>query len=289
VRYRPARESQLAKSQKPLVIQRIYETLLDPATGQLRRTVVTGRDVMDAIDWANANHGSTLSNRNPANFIKDVIRGKGASGMWPDSLKAARITAKQTTGGGNVFEFVPYDVGQADPFPDRFGYHPGVQRHKVQTISVPLATKALGRDDETYLIQVAVKLGIVETHFALHSPIDVVELYHLQIGIKLRLCEVDALYAAKYMLDGVQHDMVITVEAKKKRQRILVEQVVQQVRAAFNETAVNLVVPIALTAVEGGIYIAEFKAIQRDQLGDFDDLELQTEAMYELTPPVAGI
>lgn len=279
----------MPKSEKPVVIERIFDVLFDKDTKQLRRTVVTNQDIVEAIVWAEANHGTRLSSRNPANFIKDLIRGAGANGMWPDSLKAARVTAKQTTGGGNVFEFVDYGPGQQEPFPDRFGHRDGVPRHQVQTVSVPLATKALGRDDETYLIQVAVKLGIVETHFALHSPIDVVELYHLQIGIKLRLCEVDALYAAKYVVDGVQHDMVITVEAKKKRQRILVEQVMQQVRAAFNETKVDLVVPIALTAVDGGVYIAEFKAVKRGELANFEDLELATEAMYELKPPVAGI
>lgn len=279
----------MPKSEKPVVIERIYETLLDPVTGRLSRNIVTSQDVINAIEWANAHRGTKLSSKNPANFIKDVIRGTGASGMWPASLKDARVSAKQLTGSGNIFEFVPYAPGQEGPFPDRFGFREGVPRHKVQTVSVPLATKALGRDDETYLIQVAVKLGIVETHFALHSPIDVIELYHLQIGIKLRLCEVDALYAAKYVDQGVVRDMIITVEAKKKRQRILVEQVMQQVRAAFNETKVDLVVPIALTAVTGGVYIAEFKGVHRGQLTQFNDLELETEAMYELTPPVAGI
>ena len=281
---------QLPKSQKPIVIERIYSVLLDPTTGQLSRTVVTSQDVINAISWANTNHGTKLSSKNPANFIKDVIRGSGASGMWPPSLKSACVSAKQITGNGNIFEFIPYAAGQVEPFPNRFGFHANVQRHKVQTVSVPLATKALGRDDETYLIQVAVKLGIVETHFALYSPLEVIELYHLQIGIKLRLCEVDALYAAKYRDNqGVVRDMIITVEAKKKRQRILVEQIVQQVRAAFNETATDLVVPIALTSVTGGVYIAEFEAVHRAQLANFVDIKLETDAMYELTPPVAGI
>ncbi len=279
----------MPKSEKPVVIERIYETLWDPASSRLSRTVVNNNDVDAAIDWANTNRGTKLSRKNPANFIKDVIRGAGANGMWPPSLKAARVTAKQTTGDGNVFEFVPYGPGQTDPFPDRFGYHAGVAHHRVQTVSVPLATKALGRDDETYLIQVAVKLGIVETHFALHSPIDVVELYHLQIGIKLRKCELDAMYAAKYTENGKHHDMIITVEAKKKRQRILVEQVMNQVHAAFSLTKVNLVVPIALVAVKGGIYIAEFRAVKRNELAAFNDLTLETEALYELMPPIPGI
>lgn len=281
----------MAKSEKPIVIERIFDVLLDPATGQLRRTVVTNDDVVEAILWCREHHGVKLSYKNPANFIKDVIRGKGASGMWPNRLHGLRMGGRQVTGDGNVFEFVPYAPDQTEPFPNRFGYHPEVPRHAIQSVSMPEAAKALGRDDETYLIQVAVNLRVVETHFAIRSPIEVTELTHLQIGIKLRLCEVDALFAAFYRdpADGETKRLIITAEAKKKRQRILEEQVIQQVKAAFNETPVDLVVPIAMTAVEGGIYVAEFKAVQRAELADFDTLELETEALYELVPRVPGI
>ena len=281
----------MAKSEKPVVIERIYQTLLKPdGSGDLTRAVVTNQDVVDAILWCNNHHGTKLSAKNPANFMKDIIRGKGASNMWPDSLKALRIGGRQVTGDGNVFEFAPYASGQTEPFPNRFGYHPGVATHRVQSVSVPLATKSLGRDDETYLIQVAVKLNVVETHFALYSPINVIELNHLQIGIKLRLCEVDSLFAADYRdEDGKVCKLVITAEAKRKNQRILEEQVVQQVKAAFEETPVNLVVPIAMTAAGTGIYVAEFKAVRRSELAAFEALELEAEMLYELVPAVKGI
>jgi hypothetical protein len=189
-----------------------------------------------------------------------------------------------------VFEFVPYAPDQIEPFPDRFGHHNGVWRHQIQSVSMPLASKELGRDDETYLIQVAVKLAVVETHFALRSPLNIVELNHLQIGIKLRLCELDSLFAASYVDEnGLLKRLVITAEAKKKNQRILEDQVVRQVHAAFGETNVDLVVPIAMTASGGGIYIAEFKAVPRQGYESFDVLELETEALYELVPSVKGI
>lgn len=280
----------MAKSEKPVVIERIYQRLLKKDGSGLRRTVVTNDDVVEAINWCREHKGINLSAKNPANFMKDIIRGKGASGMWPDSLKAIRMGGRQVTGDGNVFEFAPYAEGQDEPFPNKFGYHSGVDRHRIQSVSMPLATKALGRDDETYLIQVAVKLAVVETHFALYSPIDVVELNHLQVGIKLRLCEVDSLFAATYRDDDGEHrQLVITAEAKKKNQRILEEQVMQQVKAAFNETRVDLVVPIAMTAAETGIYVAEFKAVRRGELDDFEALELETEMLYELVPAVRGI
>lgn len=276
----------MAKSQKPQVIEWIYDQLVDPNTGELTRTIVTKRDVSAGIEAT----GVSLSKDNPVNFMKDIIRGHGASGMWPDKLKALRIGGRQVTGDGNVFEFVPYEPGQTEPFPSRFGYHAGVKRHQLQSVSMPLATKALGRDDETYLIQVAVKLGLVETHFALMSPLNIIELTHLQIGIKLRLCEVDAMFAATLQTDDGSHQQVIiTCEAKKRRQRILEEQVVQQVKAAFRETNVELVVPIAMTAADCGVYVAEFKAVERSALDSFESLELESEALYELVPRVPGI
>jgi hypothetical protein len=280
----------MGKSEKPYVIERIFTQRWDSKTNTLTRTKVTNVDVVEAIEWSNKEHRTTLSPRNPANFIKDVIRGKGASAMWPALLKENRWAAVQLTGNGNVFEFVPYAAGQDEPFPTKFGYHSEVLRHRLQSVSMPLATKALGRDDETYLIQVAVRLAVVETHFALFSPIKVLELNHLQIGIKLRLCEVDSLFAATYVDDdGLEKRLIITAEAKKRNQRILEEQIVQQVRAAFNETPVDVVVPIAMTSAEDGIYLAEFRAVRRSDIGEFVSLVLETEMLYELVPRVKGI
>ena len=155
---------------------------------------------------------------------------------------------------------------------------------------MPLASKALGRDDETYLIQVAIKLGLVETHFALHSRLEVIELNHLQIGIKLRLTEVDSMYAATYVdRGGETRQLIVTVEAKKRRQRILPEQIVRQVKAAFTETPVDMVVPLALASAGGGIYVAEFVPILRAQSVELVNLELAKEVLYKLKPPVRGI
>jgi len=286
----------MATSQKPEVIERIYETLLNPDTGKLSRTIVTNDDIVRAIRWLKKHTGSTLSEKNPANFIKDVIRGAGAANMWPESLKKLRITAKQMTGGGNVFEFVPYAKGQTEPFPDRFTFDPTVAPHRIQSITVPLAAKQLGRSDETYLIQVAVKLAVIETHFALHSTqLDILEMSHLQTGIKLRETELDSVYSARFLNSNNKRSrLIVTVEAKKFGQRILEEQIVKQVKAAFEITDVNTVIPTAMTVVSlanggRGIYVVEFKAIRRSTLEEFDLLEMATSAAYELVPPVKGI
>jgi hypothetical protein len=205
-------------------------------------------------------------------------------------LHELRMGGRQVTGDGNVFEFVPYEEGQTEAFPQLFGYHEGVPEHEIQSVSMPLASKALGRDDETYLIQVAIKLGLVETHFALRSDLQVIELNHLQIGIKLRLTEVDSMYSATYIdSEGERRQLIITVEAKKRRQRILPDQIVRQVKAAFTETPVDLVVPLALVSAGGGIYVAEFVPIHRAQSAELESLELAKEVLYKLKPPVKGI
>jgi hypothetical protein len=282
----------MPRSQKPQIIERIYDQLLDSATGRLARSIVTNQDVVEAITWCNEHKGTDLSDKNPANFMKDIIRGAGASGMWPQSLHQKRIGGRQVTGDGNVFEFIPYEAGQTEPFPQLFAYHQGVPEHKLQSISMPLASKELGRNDETYLIQVAIKLALVETHFALFSDLKVLEVNHLQIGIKLRLTEVDSMYAATYLDEsGERKQMAITVEAKKRGQRILADQIVRQVRAAFNETpeAVGLVVPLALVSAAGGIYLAEFLPTRRSEAPELESLTLAKEVLYKLEPPVRGI
>jgi hypothetical protein len=280
----------MPKSAKPIVIDRIYDQLFDPQTNSLSRRVVNTDDIDDAIRWAKAQHQVKLKGSNPFNFMKDIIRGEGGANMWPDRLKDLRIGGRQVTGQGNVFEFVDYVEGQTVPFPSRFGFHPGVDRFEIQSVSIPLAAKALGRNDETYLIQVAVKLGIIETHLALRSKLHILEVNHLQVGIKLRLTEVDSVYAATYEDDfGERKSLIVTVEAKKRGQRILEEQVEQQVREAFTAIDTELVVPLAMVVAEKGIYVIEFNAVHRAELAEFSALEWASDALYELNPPVPGI
>lgn len=279
-------------SEKPHVVERIFDQLWNPADQRLIRTVVTNSDVVEAIRWCNEHKGTQLSDKNPANFFKDMIRGSGVDAMWPDRLKQLRWTALQTTGGGNVLEFVRYKNDQTEAFPNPFGYHDGVARHRVQSLSMPQASKALGRDDETYLIQVAVKLAVVETHFALESPLEVLELNHLQMGLKLRNTEIDSMFSGlfKDATDGKEKLLIITAEAKNKGQRILTEQIMSQVRAAFKEVSnAQVVAPVAMVARPGGIYLVEFQAVRREALDDFVELVLERQALYELVPSVKGI
>jgi hypothetical protein len=61
--------------------------------------------------------------------------------------------------------------------------------------------------------------------------------------------------------------MIVTVEAKKRRQRILPEQIVRQVKAAFTETPVDVVVPLALISAGGKFTLrSSHQSCGRDQV-----------------------
>ena len=247
-------------------------------------------DVQEAIRHCNKKYGSNLSDRNPANFMKDIVRGQSASRNWPEALKKLRFTAVQRPGAGNVFEFVPYGPGQTEPFPDIFKPDETTPRFRVQSVSMPLAARELGRSDEPWLIQTAVNLRIVETHFSVISEQPIAQLTHLQMSVKLRETEIDALFLATCKTDEGEYRAIVTCEAKQSRERVLEHQIISQVKAAFEETQVDVVIPIALRAVRGvGFYVVEFEAVRRADAASLEGLSVSQEAIYELRPPVPGI
>src|SRR5688572_14037589 len=107
-------------SEKTKVIEYLFFKNWDKKTKKLTKTVMTMADVQKAIRHSNKMFGTSLSDRNPANFMKDVVRGKGASRNWPQSVHDLRYTAVQTPGGGNVFEFRSYGPDQVEAFPDQY-------------------------------------------------------------------------------------------------------------------------------------------------------------------------
>ncbi|WP_227271900.1 hypothetical protein [Roseobacter weihaiensis] len=103
-------------SQKTKVIEYLFNKFWDPSSNSL----MTLSDVKSAIQDCNRNHGTNLSDNNPANFMKDFLRGNNSSRNWPATVAAQRYTALQRTGSGGVFEFVRYAPGQTEAFPDLF-------------------------------------------------------------------------------------------------------------------------------------------------------------------------
>jgi len=150
-------------SAKTKVIEHLFMSHWDAASGQLTKTVMTMQDVLQAIEHCNRSFGTNLSRSNPANFMKDIVRGAAPSTHWPQ---------------GDVFEFVPYPPGCTEPFADVRRPTDSTIRHKVESASMSLEAKRLGRADEAWSIQTAVKLRIVETHLAIYSQLPVVEVSH---------------------------------------------------------------------------------------------------------------
>lgn len=284
-------------SQKTIVIEYLFNMHWDEESGELKKSIMTLQDVAEAIRACNEASGQNLQSNNPANFMKDLLRGANASKNWPESVAQKRYTAEQRTGTGDCFEFVPYQDAQIEPFPEAFKVNLKAQRIQIQSISLPAITKSLGRSDETWLIQTAINLRVVETHFAVAAAHRMIELSHLQMGIKLKATEIDALFLGKSgNISDVQADLnalepiLITCEAKQSKDPFITSQIIQQVRAAFETTNLNCVVPIGLKAIKNvGFYLVEFEEVRRGDLGQFDELSLASEAIYELVPSVPGI
>jgi hypothetical protein len=286
----PELGDRLVASNKTQVIQYLFEKYWDPVKEKLTKSVMTFKDVQQAIRYCNRNYGTKLSDRNPANFMKDIVRGKGASRNWPDRLHKLRFTAVQTPGDGNAFEFRKYAPDQLEAFPDPFTLREETPSYVVQSVSMPLSAKGLGRSDEPWLIQTAVNLRVIETHFAVSSRVPVIQITHLQMSVKLRKTEIDAIFLAICKNGSKEYPAIITCEAKQARERILEHQIVNQVKAAFEETDVEVVIPLALQALRRkGFHVVEFEHVTRAESKSLSSLRVAARAAYELRPPVPGI
>lgn len=283
--------------------------------------VVTGQDIEDAIDAA----GSDLGKRNTANFLKDIIRRKGASALWPRELVRERISARQVFGDKRVFEFVDFEPDVDEAFPDRFGPLDDTPVYDIQAVSLPFFARRLGRKEESWLSQVVVDLKIVEAHLAFESAEaealrDVV---HLQIGMKTQP-EIDATFVATYSGKTGEKHILLTCEAKREKERLLEEQLRFQVRAGmkatfgFKDPPIEGVKPMGIQLVDRDtdrgperlVYVVEFQTIERSdyQAACFppgkkvtkasraDDsavfqlgLKPVSRGLYRLRPAVAGV
>ena len=289
------RSTYMAKSEKTVVIEHIFDGLYNPVTGKLSRTVVTSEDIQEAKRYCAEHYKIKLKlNSNPFNFMKDIVRGKSASKIWPERIRALGIVGEQRTGDGAVFEFVTQQDGSPESLDEDFRPTESTPVFPIQSLSLPLASKSLGRTDESWLLQVAVNLRIVETHFATgeNPQVAALELSHLQMDIKLRKVQIDALFLAQYTSDVASspETALITVEAKQGNQRILTEQISRQIKATFESTKTEVVIPIAIAAIRNkGVYVVEFKVVKRTDIGTFIVPTFHRDAMFILQPPVKGI
>jgi hypothetical protein len=260
------------------------------------------------VTMAIAETNAGLKHNQPASFAKDYLRKASRNQYWPGELRNERWTAVQVTGKDAAttelrnFEFLPWTDEQTEPFPDEWPIPDECPTHSIQSVTLSIASKQITRMDEARLMQIAVDLRVVETHFALYSPLStlqhsVVHMDHLQMGLKLRLAEVDGLYRADFLdQQGCLHPVLITVETKKYDEFITSSQVLRQVLAASGlGVAAELILPLALKHRDGGMFIFEFAPFSFDgtpfkpNFVKTHELELVAAAFYAIEPPVAGL
>ncbi|WP_110793379.1 hypothetical protein [Rhizobium wuzhouense] len=293
-------------SEKPVVFEYLFNRRYDWDTGTFTPQTVTNSEIQDAIIDLQQDQGITLSTGNPANFLKDFLRSPNRNAQWPAAIAEVGYTARQSYSEGRVFDFVPYPSGQVLPFPDDFTLPDEPVVHKVETVSLPSVARVMGRADEAWLIQVCVQQRVLQTHFALYSPLDVVDFYHLQNSLK-GAPEIDALFLMTFRAGEVLHKALVTFEAKRD-EPILPDQIRSQVAAMAKRSQkeaglrdIDFIVPVAAKTVlidaskviaifemEG---IATLDAVKagREKLEHELPLQIINAVAYRLEPPVAGI
>ena len=239
-----------SESEKPKIFKYLFGHRYDLTTGSFAPSTVTNSELQDAIATLRADEGVTLSVGNPANFLKDFLRSWSRNALWPTDVAAARYTARQAYGSGSVFDFVPYEPGQTEPFPYEYELPASVPVHRVEAISLPSAARALGRGDESWLIQVAVHQRVLPTHFALYSDLDAVDLFHLQNTMK-GTPEIDAVFLLTFREGNALHKALVTMEAKRN-EPILPDQIKSQIaymakqcRTRPGLSDIDFIVPVA--------------------------------------------
>lgn len=275
-------------SEKTRVIEWIFFTLkFDEATKTLENPVVTFEDLAKGIEAT----GAKLSKSNPANFWKDLTRNAHRDSTWPASVFAQGFTGRDAIGKATraSFEFAPITPGQLAPFSAEFlPYNAAeVVTQRLQSLSIPIAMRSLGRRDENWLAQVAVRLNLVESFFALYSERVVREVSFLQTGLKLGQGEVDAAFSV-VCDDGT---WLLSAEAKGRNEPLHLPQIARAARefarAAKAIPEVVGVIPFGMKIVgDSLVWCVEFEPVGEDP----NTLPVPiAQGAFELLPRVNGI
>lgn len=316
------------ESRKKRVIRCLFALrALGLRNGTTISPVVTLSEVQWAIERANQRRKrigrKTLSTRNPANFFKDIVRREATyRSAWPKSALARGYIGRQskgsvtdedgTKGESPCFEFVR--VASGNPIGELYQQVPPYNRpattgaarvFDVQTLELPPEVRRLKRQDETFLLQLIVRLRVIETHLSIVSRKGMESLTHLQMGVKLRDAEVDALFlgdlrvkSGKERRLSKKRRVLVALEAKGNTDDILRSQIEDQAEALFDLDAfkddVDFIVPMAAKLVAASrIYVAEYRFIARSDIAKVRPglaaLRLASEAFYDFIPPVGGL
>src|SRR6267142_1706347 len=289
------------RTYKTIVIEQIFDSRWDPVNQVLTADLVTLKDLSEAIKHFNS-HVPTgfkpMSDRNPANFFKDFIRRtSSANRYWPKSVLSRGYTAQQVTGAGNSFRFKVLPAGQITAFVEsesNYPQFPGKEcKFRIQSLSLDYKARLLGRRDESWFMQVAAKLSLVQSHLALCSERIFIEVSELQQSLKQSGAEIDGLFLGKVT---PQISMLITVEAKGRKDDVLQIQIVAQVNAVMKMKSIqkNLnaiagdpnnfyILPMAMKVIEESVvYIAEYEPIKYVKNGRIAAVKLERESLCQI-------
>ncbi|TXN22674.1 hypothetical protein [Methylobacterium sp. WL19] len=292
------------ESEKPVVFSHLFEHRYDPTTSTFTPSTVTNAEIQEAIVTLRGDEGLSLSVGNPANFLKDFLRSWSRNALWPEDVAAAGYSARQAYGSGAVFDFVPYLPGQTEPFPYEYDLPASAPLHRIESVSLPSAARALGREDEPWLIQVAVHQRVLPTHFALFSDLDAVDLFHLQNTIK-GTPEIDAVFLLTFREGGTLRKALVTMEAKRN-EPILPDQIKSQIaymakqcRVRPGLSDVEFIVPVAAATRKPsrrlGIFemrhisVADGVTAHDAKAAHTLPLVISKVVGYDFFPPVSGI
>lgn len=290
--------------EKPVVFSHLFRHRYDAETETFTPSTVTNGEIQDVITTLRADEGLTLSVSNPANFLKDFLRSWSRNTLWPEEIAEAGYTARQAYGYGAVFDFVPYLPGQTEPFPYEYDLPATAPVHRVESVSLPSAARALGRGDESWLIQVAVHQRVLATHFALYSDLEAVDLFHLQNTMK-GTPEIDAVFLLTFREGGVLRKALVTMEAKRN-EPILPDQIKSQVAYMAKQcqtrpglSDIDFIVPVAAATRQPSHTLGIFEMRQisvADGVAAYDARAAHTLTLvtskavgYDFVPAVSGI
>jgi hypothetical protein len=246
--------------------------------------------------------------RSAYSFFKDYIRLNTCNEKWPDELRQAGITARQRH-GEEVFQFVRFDeVGAtyAEPFPNPYDPPDDIEGCPFEVRMSPKVLK-YGIPSETWLVEIIKQNLLAEMHFAAH-PAGLIpgSLRHL-CSNKNQPAEIDHTMAAEW---AENKDVFITLEGKTRKERILPDQIRNQVLTAFRWTSqrtgdltIDRVMPWCFKVVEHqgqyGIHIIQFVEVSRSLSGDdrkwkkvdpdLVPLRVQSQAIYMPSTPILGL
>jgi hypothetical protein len=285
-------------TEKTVIIERIFDARWDSDSGRVTNSVVTLKDISEAIRLRNLEKpDKPLSDANPANFFKDFTRKRRtANANWPSTVFERGYTARQLTGGGQCFEFIRKASDQTEAFPLSVPM-PSAETpiHRVTSAVLPVASREFGRADEPWLLQIIVRLRIVETHMTLFSPRrnSIIQVDHLQNSVKLHGSEIDAIFlGVETTGQGGTREFLITCEAKQQHEDFTLDQLLRQPLAAFKTKSVkqDVIVPIGIRTIgPSRIHLIEFAAVHRSEADSTDLLTRVSDSIYQLEPPVPGI